>query len=501
MAEVPMRKSRSRRVSTRDNKLISDRSYENDSVYPAQEQEQQEQHTPPFHRKSLQPYVLDRMVPPEDMDPIEGFKPFTEIDPGQDPDPVTIREPMRDLAPPMPPFEFVFNPSVTIPEVGGMRVRVGQFERIGHPAGDTAPFASTSAADQNETDSLMSGTEDFVSVPDWSSPYQAEFTQGSTLPLQRHALPSDSRDIYSSYVGNELVPFETLSHHFFDAHNQESRLPPLQIQPLPGHAVGSEPSYSTLVPHPFHQPNSLETPCPPRANASFQYPFTQMPMPTPTPTAPQPFEIEQSHAAAQPRPQPRRRSSMPGTLIPDATITDIDTDTEESSHPHPSRSKSEMSTPDLSMPDRGETEPAVDKDEDWAGRNPWEYIHHVLTTSTRHLVMFFKTSTADVLSAVKGAQSVHLNLHVMVIDNELWLLVGPSDVNLREFGDKFQMRAKSDKKFVFQVGNLNWGAKVDEIENEVVKAGWKTSGPATLPAQFMAGAIGGLVVWYALSLM
>jgi hypothetical protein len=160
MPDVPIRKSRSRRVSMQDNTLISDCSYENESVYPAQ-------HNPP-RRKSLQPYVLDRMLPAEDMDPIEGFRPFTEIDPGQLPVPVTVREPMKDLAP-KPPFEFVWNPSVVTPAVGGMRVRVGQFERIGHPAGDTAPFASSGAADDNETDSSMSGTEDYFTVQDWSS--------------------------------------------------------------------------------------------------------------------------------------------------------------------------------------------------------------------------------------------------------------------------------------------------------------------------------------------
>jgi hypothetical protein len=71
---------------------------------------------------------------------------------------------MKDLTP-MPPLEFVRNPSVVTPAVGGMRVRVGQFERIGHPAGDTAPFAFFSAADENyETDSSRSGTEDYFTV-------------------------------------------------------------------------------------------------------------------------------------------------------------------------------------------------------------------------------------------------------------------------------------------------------------------------------------------------
>jgi hypothetical protein len=193
---------------------------------------------------------------------------------------------------------------------------------------------------------------------------------------------------------------------------------------------------------------------------------------------------------------------MPGTLAPDATITDTDTDTESSY-----RSKSELSTPNLSVPDRSQTEPAVDEEEDWAAREPWGYVHRVLTTSTRPLVMFLKTPTADIPTAALGALGASLNLQTMLIDNEHWLLVGPRDVNLFEFGVRFQKRARSRDKFVFRLGNLNWGAKVDQIEDEVCKAAMESSWrggmgmPATLPAQFMAGAMGGFVVWYALSLM
>ena len=499
-ADVPIRKSRPRRVSMQDNNMrISDCSYENESVFPAQ-QPHPHPHLPP-RRKSLHSYVLDRMVPAEDMDPIEGFRPFTEIDPGQPevPVPVTVREPMKDLAP-KPSFGFVWNPSVVTPAVGGMRVRVGHFEKIGHPAGDTAPFASSSTADENETDSSMAGTEDYFTVQDWSSSSTPEFTQGSALPLQQHALASGSGNTYSSSMGNELSQFDALAQHYATAQNQERRLPPLQIQPQPGHATGPTPSTSTLESHPFHQPESLETPCP-RATAPFQYPLT------PTPTASRPSEIKQSHAEVRPRPRPRRRSSMPGTLLPDATITDTETDPNPdpdlgSSH----RSQSESSTPRLSVPDRCQTAPAVDGYEDWAAREPWGYVHRVLTTSTRPLVMFLKTPTADIPSVALGALGAELNLQTMLIDNEHWLLIGPRDVNLFEFGVRFQKRARSPDKFVFRLGNLNWGAKVDQIEDEVCKAAmessWRGMGmPATLPAQFMAGAMGGFVVWYALSLM
>jgi hypothetical protein len=120
--------------------------------------------------------------------------------------------------------------------------------------------------------------------------------------------------------------------------------------------------------------------------------------------------------------------------------------------------------------------------------------------------MFLKTPTADIPTAALGALSAELSLQTMVIDNGHWLLIGPRDVNLLEFGVRFQKRARSRDKFVFRLGNLSWGANVDLIEDEVCKAAmessWRGMGmPAMLPAQFMAGAMGGFVVWYALSLM
>jgi len=177
---------------------------------------------------------------------------------------------------------------------------------------------------------------------------------------------------------------------------------------------------------------------------------------------------------------------MPGTL-PGVTIASTDTDSQ-------------------SIPDRGETEAAVDPIEDWATREPWEYVHHVLTSSTSPLVMFLKTPTGDIPTAALGALGADLRLQKMLVDNEHWLLIGPPDVDLYEFGVRFQTRAGSADKFVFRFGNLNWGADVNQIEDEVFKAAMERSRrgrgvPATLPAQFMAGAVGGFVVWYALSLM
>jgi hypothetical protein len=179
---------------------------------------------------------------------------------------------------------------------------------------------------------------------------------------------------------------------------------------------------------------------------------------------------------------------MPGTL-PGTTVVDY---------------SSEWTA---STPERAETEAAVDDVEDWATREPWEYIHRVLTTSSCPLVMFLKTPTGDIPTAAQGALGADLHLQKMLIDNEHWLLIGPRDVNLYEYGLRFQARAATQDKYSLRLGNLNWGADVNQIEDEVRKAvveSWgrgRGGAPTTLPAQFMAGAMGGLVVWYALSLM
>jgi len=176
---------------------------------------------------------------------------------------------------------------------------------------------------------------------------------------------------------------------------------------------------------------------------------------------------------------------MPCTL-PDATITDMDTD----------------------LPDRAQTELAVDKVEDEAALRPWEYIHRVLTSSSQHLVLFIKLQTTEIPAAVSGILNTNLLLRSIVIENEHWLLVGPRDQEdkFMECGAKFEERARSQDKLVFRSGNLNWGADVNQIEDEVTRAaeecsssGWGAT--AKLPAQFMAGTIGGFAVWYGLNLV
>jgi hypothetical protein len=86
------------------------------------------------------------------------------------------------------------------------------------------------------------------------------------------------------------------------------------------------------------------------------------------------------------------------------------------------------------------------------------------------------------------------------------MLIGPRDIDLDKFRVSFQERAETPGKFAVRFVNLTWGADVNQIEDEVVKAvienAMRGGGtPATLPAVFMAGTLGGLAVWYALSLM
>jgi hypothetical protein len=506
MSEDSVRFSRSRRASLQDSRRIYGRSYENEAPLPTQDHPRRNSQRqvldcvmlPPSHstrRKSLQPHVLDRMVPVEDMEPIEGFQPFTELDPGQLPDPVTVREPIRDIA--KPPFEFVWNPSVVVPAVGGMRVRVGQFERRGNSAGDTMQFAGSSAAYEGETCSQSSGSEGYFTARDWSAssstsghdpsdhempsvesfqytaspltfpgPPQPEFIQGSSTSVlsQQQTLANDTRDTNPSSWENEFPQFYALAQHYAAVQNQEKgvALPQLTPSCAMEQIMPSAPTFTS-----FQQ-------------TSCDVPFTPTPTPTPMPMAPQPPPVEESHARAK---HPPRRSSMPGTIA--------------------DYCPSEWTA---STPERAETEAAVDDVEDWATREPWEYIHRVLTTSTCPLVMFLKMPTADIPAAAQGALGADLHLQKMLIENEHWLLIGPRDVSLYEFGVKFQTRVATQDKFVFRFGNLNWGADVNQIEDAVGRAviessRWGRGAPAVLPAQFMAGAMGGFVVWYALSLM
>lgn len=506
MAVDPVRVSRSRRMSLQDSRRSHGHSHEdeNEALFLGQDY--------PHRRKSLQPHVLDRMVPVEDMDPIQGFRPFTELDPRQFRHPVTVREPVREIV--KPPFGFRWKPSVVVPAVGGMRVRVGQFERRGHPGRNAT---RSSAADENETCSSSSGSEGYYTALDWSSSSsstpehhpsdrdmpsldtfldaasppnssnpQPEFIQGSSksaLPLQQQTLTGDPRDMHSSSMFSEFPQFDALVQHYVAVQNQKGGVPILQPTPPASCTTEPMPSAPTFILHSLQHPESPRTPCPQWTSYNvapfFQAPFTPIPMPT----APRPPQIEPSHALAK----HNHRTPMPGTL-PGATVMDGSTETRPST------------------PERAETELVVDEVEDWATREPWEYIHRVLTSSTCPLVMFLKTPTGDIPAAAQGALGADLHLQKMLIDNEHWLLIGPRDINLYEFGVRFQTRAATTDKFVFRFGNLNWGADVNQIEDEVYKAvmessRWGRAAPAALPAQFMAGAMGGLVVWYALSLM
>ena len=502
MAVDPVRSSRPLRMSLQDSRRTPCRSYENENPFLAPNY--------PPRRKSLQPHVLDRMVPVEDMDPIEGFWPFTELDPGQFRRPVTVREPVREIA--KPPFEFMWKPSVVVPAVGGMRVRVGQFERRGNPGRGDA--TRSSAADESETRSTSPGSEAYFTALDSSSSSstpehhpsdrdmpgigtflnaasppisfnpQPEFVQGSSksaLLLQQQTLTGDARGTHPPSVWNELPEFDALARHYA-VPNQKRGILLLQPTPPISHTTEPMPSAPTFTSRSFQHSESPGTPRPqwtPYNVAPLQDPFT----PPNMPRAPGPPRVKLSHALAK----GRHRSSMPGTL-PGATVMDDST---------------EM-TP--SPPPRAETELAVDDVEDWATREPWEYIHRVLTSSTCPLVTFLKTPTGDIPAAVQGALGADLQLQKMLIDNEHWLLIAPRDIDLYHFGVSFQTRAATADKFVFRFGNLNWGADVNQIEDEVHKAVMESSGrgrgaPTALPAQFMAGAMGGFVVWYALSLM
>lgn len=505
MAAESTRRSHPRRMSLQDRGRPSGSSYENEAVLPAQKQPSQR-----FRRETLQPHVLNRMVPVEDMDPFVGFQPFTDLEPDQQRDPVTVCEPIMNDSQ-RPPFVFEWNPSVVFPEVGGMRVRVGQFERIGLPVEDTTTSSSSGINDGDESNNFSSsGSEEYFTAQDWSSfssstpgpppndggartdasplraaslsslssppRLQPEFIQGSSgsvLPLTPQTVARIPKDPYPSFTEQELPQFEALASHYVAVRDAGN---PSHPTLLPRYTT--EPAPSTFTPPP---PTALQQPEGPELQHPQQASRNVTPVQDPSPPT-QPPQIEQPSALTR-RP---RRLTMPCTL-PGTKITDYRSD----------------SSP--SLPDRT-TVLAVDPSVDWATREPWEYIHRVLTSSTCPLVVFLKTQTTDIPAAVLGAIGEELQVQGIFISNERWMLIGPRDIDLDKFRVSFQERAETPGKFAVRFGNLTWGADVNQIEDEVVKAVIENAmrgggAPATLPAVFMAGTLGGLAVWYALSLM
>ena len=460
------RRSCPRRASLQDSRRPSGRSCGNE-----------EQNRPPerFRRASLQPHVLEHIVPVEDMEVIEGFQPFTELEPEQHMEPVTLREPMKK--PQQTAFHFVWKPSITFPEVGGMRVRVGQFERMGHRTEDAMPLAWPCTSDGNDSSSSGSSSEGYFTAQDWTPSFTPHQPSTDVYMHCADPLPSQPQPDFIQGSSKPVPPPQTWAGCGtcppFVA-KQDVDFP--QLGPLAQHyAAVHEMSMPVTPPAP-----ALCPPIDPRHSEGLT-------MPPPHDQA----TLAQQGASAPPRP------IMPGTL-PGTQITDYYYLSDSESVPPPP-------PPSMGGPDRV-TEAAVDEREDWATREPWEYVHRVLTSSTYPLVMFLKTPTADIPAAALGVLGADLRLQKMLVDNEHWLLVGPPGVDLHEFGVRFQTRARTPEKFVFRFGNLNWGADVNQIEDEVCKATIEGSMrgrglPAMLPAQFMAGAVGGLVVWYALSLM
>jgi hypothetical protein len=500
-AGMSMRHTLPRRISLQDSRRSRCGSYENESLLPTQKLPYQR-----FRRQSLQPHVLNRMVPVEDMDPIEGFQPFTELEYRQQHEPVTIPEPVRDVQ--KARFEYVWNPSVVVSKVGGMRVRVGEFRRIGRPVEDTMTAPSSPVGDGNESNFWSSGSEGYFTAQCWSSssfstrdprpsnhgapvlgidlspphagshlsqPYlsglQPEFIQGSS----KSALPCGPRDTYPPFAEHELPQFEALVQHYDATQNKGNRVAPSQRTLLFRHAAEPTPSaFTSPSPMVLQQPEGPETPHLRQASCEVS--------PLQDPSPPMQPQIEQPHTLTRPLHRPIMPCTLPGTRI-----TDYRSD----------------SSPSLSNRVTGL---AVDPSVDWATREPWEYIHHVLTSSTYPLVVFLKTPTEDIPAAALGARRAELHPQTVVINNERWLLVGPQDFELDRFHAGFQARAQMPDRFTVRFGDLTWGADVSQIEDEVVKAVIERARrgrdvAATLPAMFIAGTMGGLAVWYALSLM
>jgi hypothetical protein len=63
----------------------------------------------------------------------------------------------------------------------------------------------------------------------------------------------------------------------------------------------------------------------------------------------------------------------------------------------------------------------------------------------------FPKPTADLLATALGELGADLHLQATLINNENWFLIRPREVNLCEFGVKFQRRARTQDEFVFRL--------------------------------------------------
>ncbi|THH12634.1 hypothetical protein EW146_g7511 [Bondarzewia mesenterica] len=139
-----------------------------------------------------------------------------------------------------------------------------------------------------------------------------------------------------------------------------------------------------------------------------------------------------------------------------------------------------------------------------ASEKPWRYLERVFRTrshTSSSICCLFKTRSEDMRLALEGAREAGLFASIVGGEpGEHWIVICDHEETMIKFLEDRQRTLPGT--FVARIGRLRWGVDPTVIEEEMEKV-WHEANrmnPA-LPAQFMAGALGGIVVWWALSSM
>ncbi|KAI0268171.1 hypothetical protein BC834DRAFT_1040246 [Gloeopeniophorella convolvens] len=461
-------------------------------------------------RANLQARVLRSLVPVEEMESISGFQPFTELEPGTQTQPVTIREPPQET--PGRTVHHVWNPTIAFPDSGGMLIRTGHFEPV-----DPTEQATEAQVESGEGVLLPTppDAEQHLCLPLW---YQREFASPAGPDSGIEAGDGFSSQLWQGpefvqgssksapppaplkSAGAEFPELDAIIQHY-EAVQVEMAMslvksPLNQARSFPANPpMGLAEPLPALARSPLHQPRFLP---------SATEPLLSNPMSQPFPTCHPGCQIQCNFESASIAPQ--------SATFPQAHQTQMQQTTPLMHSPvlaaaHVTQSPMAATPKHLPgvLPEAAQssilmTEVAVSPQEDWAAREPWWYIHRVLTSATRRLVAFLRLPRERMTEAVQGAAGADLRYAIVSIQSDQWLLFWIPEVGAVRDTFPERLAASPPVDFVTRVGGLRWGVHIDEIEIELSKAveeAWRAGSPVpTLPAQFMPGHLGGMLVWY-----
>lgn len=145
-------------------------------------------------------------------------------------------------------------------------------------------------------------------------------------------------------------------------------------------------------------------------------------------------------------------------------------------------------------------------------KKPWHYISSVLKRSRRKLCVFLKPCTEDIVRMTSCATKMGLISYsftktgAIINDGfetrpyeygrDWWIIVTKDEETFEEFNMK-RSKGWNPGEFGANIGRLGWGCDTMILEREfdLVEKVVASGKEAMLPAQFMAGRMGAMVIW------